>query len=59
MDGERSRGLLGSLLEILQSWVKPSKRVVRPTGTVEVTGRTECGQRVTIRMGEGETRLVR
>lgn len=45
--------------EELQSWVKPSKQVVRPTGTVEVTGRTECGQRVTIRMGEGETRLVR
>lgn len=30
-----------------------------PTGSVEVTGLTDSGKRVTLRMGEGETWLVR
>ena len=45
--------------EQLQSWVKASKQVVRPSGLVEVTGRTNSGEKFTIRMCEGETWLVR
>lgn len=42
-----------------QSWVKASKQVVTPSGLVKVTGRNNSGEKVTIRMCEGETWLVR
>ena len=45
--------------EDLQSWVKASKHIAKPSGLAEVTGRTDSGERVTIRMGAGETWLVR
>ena len=43
----------------MQLWVTVTKSVVRPSGTVEVTGRTESGKKVTIKMPQGETQLVR
>jgi hypothetical protein len=45
--------------EELQSWVKVSKEVAWPSGPVEVTGFTDSGERVTLRMNPGETLLVR
>ena len=45
--------------EDLQSWVKASRHVARLSGLVEVTGLTDSGERVTLRLGEGETWLVR
>ena len=44
--------------ESQHTWVKASKQVVRPDGLVEVTGLTEGGERVTLRMRLGETWLV-
>lgn len=45
--------------EARRTWVKASKQVVTPAGLVEATGRAEGGERVTLRMGPGETWLVR
>ncbi len=45
--------------EELQSWVRASRHVARPSGLVEVTGLTDNGERVTLRMREGEIWLVR
>lgn len=45
--------------EELQSWVKASRYVARPCGSVLVTGRTDSGERVTLQMVEGETWHVR
>lgn len=45
--------------EARRAWVKASKQVVTPAGLVEATGSTQSGERVTLRMGPGETWLVR
>lgn len=51
---------LGDYSEIysheLQTWVKTSKRVLRPSGLVEAAGLTDSGERVTFEMNPGECR---
>lgn len=51
---------LGTYSEVFceerQSWIKASRQVAKPSGSVEVTGRTDSGERVTVQMKAGEVR---
>jgi len=46
--------------EEMKCWIKASRHVASPsTGIVEVSGLTDRGQRVTVKMRVGDTWLVR